>query len=53
MSSRGDYAKYRNDYLYAEWLVTLQSPLYDGRKYPHKKHTIKGKNEKMSIKIKG
>ena len=27
-SSRGDYAKYRNGYLYAEWLVTLQSPFY-------------------------
>ena len=53
MSLRGDYAKYRNGYLYAEWLVTLQSPFYYGRKYPHKNIKAKAKAKRMSIKIKG
>ena len=51
MSSRGDYAKYRNGYLYG--VVTLQSLLYNGRKYPHKNNKAKAKLKRMSFKMAG
>ena len=54
MSLRGDYAKYRNDYLYAEWLVTLKSPFYALVENTLIKNTkAEAKVKRMSIKITG